>query len=113
MLTLSREEGQTIYLGERLHKDDMSGTCDVQIDFARIDHRVGHRCIEVIVASHKDVTKHILTPRQNEVVIAPGILFALLGTHEYMNNGAMRSVARIGLRAPRSIRIMRDNLKAE
>lgn len=110
MLTLTREQGESIYLGRRLHLPDPDGTCDFRIDFDVVDHRVGHRRIEVaILAPEADIQYHTLTTEQPDVDFATELRLAFLRTYEYCKDDVMTPVARIGIRAPRYITIMRDN----
>ena len=109
MLTLTREVGDSLYLGKALRAADLEGTCDYRIDFDVVDHRVGHRRIEVVVNSRHDIQRHVLTPTQPDLDFAPDIRLAFLTSHEYIRDGKTQAVARIGVRAPRSVTIIRDN----
>ena len=109
MLTLTREEGQCIYLGRKLWFPDPESTYDYRIDFDVVDHRVGYRRIEVLVDSRIDIQRHTLTPSQSDLDFGPEMRLAFLKTHEYCKEGVMTPVARIGIRAPRNVSILRDN----
>ena len=109
MLTLTREQGQSVYLGRHLSLSDLDSTFDYRLDFDVVDHRVAHRRIEVTIISRYDVERHVLTPQQPDLDFGDKCRIALLGTHEFIRDGKCEAAARIGLGAPRDIRIIRDN----
>jgi hypothetical protein len=109
MLTLTREKGESIYLGRRLLMSDPDGSCDYRIDFEVVDHHIGSRRIEVLIVTRDGIERHTLTPAQPDLDFGPDIRLAFLKSHEYCKNGVMTSVARVGIRAPNSISILRDN----
>lgn len=109
MLKLSREQGQTIYLGERLCQHDLERTFDYRIDCDEVDHRIGSRRVEVTLIDRFDIQKRTLTEAEPDWDFAPGCRLALLKTYEYLKGEASRSIASLGLRAPRQFKIIRDD----
>jgi len=110
MLTLEREAGQTIFLGTRLYMSDLPGTCDYQIDFDVVDHRVGRRRIEVLISDRTDIARHVLTPEQPDLDFAPGLRLAWLSSREYMRGDECTAIAKVGIKAPRNVKILRDDV---
>lgn len=111
MLTLTREQGQCIYVGRRLSLNDLEGTCDYRIDFDAVDHRIASRRIDVTIISEDDVVKHTLTPDDPDLDFAADCRLAFLSSHEYLDGQTIKAVARVGIKAPRYIRISRDNAR--
>jgi sRNA-binding carbon storage regulator CsrA len=112
MLALTREQGQSIYVGRRLSLSDLDGTCDYRIDIDVVDHRIASRRIELTIIGRFDVERHTLTPAQPDLDFAPDCRVALLRTYEYLDDGVTNAVAKIGLQAPREMKIIRDNARA-
>lgn len=109
MLTLTRDQGQSIYLGTRLSLSDLDGTCDYRIDFDVVDHRVATRRIEVTIIGRHLIERFTLTPQNPDLDFAPNIRLAMLNTLEFMRDGKPAYSARIGIKAPRDVQIIRDD----
>jgi len=109
MLTLTREQGQSVYIGKWLSVSDLEGTCDYRIDFDVVDHRIASRRVEVTIVSRFDVEQHTLTEAQPDLDFAPDMRLAFLKSHEFLKDGQSFAVAKIGIRAPRDMKITRDD----
>ena len=109
MLTLTREQGQSVYIGKWLSVSNLEGTCDYRIDFDAVDHRVASRRVEITIVSRFDVEQHTLTTAEPDLDFAPDMRIAFLNSHEYLKDGETRAVAKVGIRAPREMKITRDD----
>ena len=109
MLTLTREEGQTIFLGRKLSLSDLDGSCDFRVDINAIDNRVGRQRVQLTISDRFDIGQHVLTPAQPDLDFAPDIRLAFLSAHEFLRDGRSHPAARIGIQAPRDVRIVRDD----
>lgn len=111
MLVLTRVEGSVIYGGQALTKD-VEQTFDHLIRIERIVDNLRSRYVIVSIESADgEETKARLDFEKDEVKV-DGIRVVLIGIHFMpINGGGQTLVARIGVDAPRSYRIVRDDAK--
>jgi sRNA-binding carbon storage regulator CsrA len=111
MLVLTRVEGSVIYGGQAL-TNDVDQTYDHMIRVQRIvDNLRSRYAVISIEGSDGSVSEHKLDADNEDVRIGQ-IRVVLIGIHfSFAPGGGQALVARIGIDAPRSYKIIRDDAR--
>lgn len=110
MLVLTRTVGSVIYGGQAI-TDEPEDSYDHMIRVERIVDTIKDRYAEISVTDHRGRTEYRLDAQQDNVRIDQ-IRVVLIGIRHVLDqDGKEISLARIGVDAPRTYRVLRDNAK--
>lgn len=109
MLVLTRKQGATIYGGEHL-TEDLAATYDHKITVDRIVDTLSERYALVSIEDHLGTAETHKLDAANDEVFFDGIQLCLLGIRFIPSaDEGENLIARLGINAPRSYRVVRDD----